>query len=72
MAAANIDRDVLPDSIKPTNYNLQIRDLELGGAFQYFGTVSIRSHVVKSTREVVLNSHQCSYHPANPRPEYGG
>jgi len=64
MAAANIDRDVLPDNIKPSNYNLQIHDIELGGAFKYSGTVSILSNVIKSTREVILNSHECLYnHP---------
>ena len=66
MAAANIDRDVLPDSIKPINYKLQIHDIELGGAFQYSGTVSILSRVIKSTREVVLNSHQREFYLLSP------
>ncbi|KAG9244597.1 aminopeptidase-like protein [Calycina marina] len=58
MSAQYIDRDVLPDIIKPTNYDLSLYDIELGGAFQYSGTVTIKASVIKSTREVVLNANE--------------
>ncbi|KAI9807547.1 MAG: hypothetical protein M1825_005487 [Sarcosagium campestre] len=56
MAAA--DRDVLPDTLKPTNYNISLYDLELGGAFSYQGTVKINVDIAKSTKTIVLNAHQ--------------
>lgn len=52
------DRDVLPDNIKPVNYDISLYDLEMGGAFGYKGTVSIQSKIVKSTKEITLNSIQ--------------
>jgi aminopeptidase N len=64
MAAANGDRDILPDTIKPINYDLSIYDLELGGAFSYQGTVSILSKIIRSTNEITLNAHQLSIHSA--------
>jgi hypothetical protein len=53
-----LDRDVLPGAIKPTNYDLSIYDLELGGGFSYQGTVNILAKVTQSTKEIILNSHQ--------------
>ncbi|RDL38483.1 Metalloproteases (Zincins), catalytic [Venustampulla echinocandica] len=58
------DRDVLPDSVKPINYDISIFDIELGGAFSYQGTVSILSKITTPTREIVLNSHQLKIHSA--------
>lgn len=55
-AIAN-DRDILPDNIKPLNYDISLRDIELGGAFGYKGTVSILCKILKSTKEVTLNTH---------------
>ncbi|KAF1811011.1 hypothetical protein P152DRAFT_438711 [Eremomyces bilateralis CBS 781.70] len=52
------DRDILPDTVKPVNYELSIYDLELGGAFSYAGTVKIALDIVKSAKEIVLNTHQ--------------
>ncbi|KPI37465.1 Alanine/arginine aminopeptidase [Cyphellophora attinorum] len=49
------DRDVLPDTIKPTNYNVSLYNLEFGGSWGYEGTVKIDSSVKSSTDEVVLN-----------------
>lgn len=62
MAARKLDRDILPDTIKPINYDISIYDLELGGDFSYQGTVSILSKVAKSTKELILNSHQLKIH----------
>ena len=59
-----LDRDILPDIIKPQNYAISIYDLELGGAFSYQGTVSILSKIVKASKEIVLNSHQLKIHSA--------
>jgi aminopeptidase N len=58
------DRDILPDTVKPINYDISIYDIELGGDFSYQGTVSILSKVVKSSKEIVLNSHQLKIHSA--------
>ncbi|EKD21015.1 uncharacterized protein L3040_004632 [Drepanopeziza brunnea f. sp. 'multigermtubi'] len=55
--AIAIDRDILPDNIKPINYDISLYDIELGGAFSYKGTVSILGRIVKSTKEITLNSH---------------
>ncbi|KAF2755190.1 hypothetical protein EJ05DRAFT_532965 [Pseudovirgaria hyperparasitica] len=58
------DRDVLPDNIKPIHYSLSLYDLEHGGAFSYEGQVSIDVKILKSTKEIVLNTHQLKIHEA--------
>jgi aminopeptidase N len=62
MAAENPDRDILPGTIKPINYNISIYDLEFGGEFSYQGTVAILSKIIESSREIVLNAHQLKIH----------
>ncbi|KAF1990148.1 hypothetical protein K402DRAFT_451716 [Aulographum hederae CBS 113979] len=52
------DRDVLPDTVKPTNYNLKIFDIENGGSYNYHGCVMISLDLKKDTKEVVLNANQ--------------
>jgi aminopeptidase N len=64
MAAELFDRDVLPDDVKPINYDLSIYDLEFSGSFTYQGTVSTLVKIVRSTNEIVLNSHQIIIHGA--------
>jgi aminopeptidase N len=64
------DRDVLPDTVKPINYDISIYDLELGGAFSYHGTVRILSKVLKSSKEITLNSHQLKIHSAQVQLEH--
>lgn len=59
-----LDRDILPDAIKPINYDISIFDIELGGAFTYQGTVSILTKIVKSTKDIVLNAHLLKIHSA--------
>lgn len=49
------DRDILPDHIKPLNYNLSIFNLQFSGDWQYDGVVKIASQVQKETDEVVVN-----------------
>jgi aminopeptidase N len=70
MAVDFNDRDILPDTVKPINYDISIYDLELGGDFGYQGTVSILSEVIKSSKEIVLNSHQLKIHSAEVKLEY--
>jgi len=70
MAVDFNDRDILPDTVKPINYNISIYDLELGGDFGYQGTVSILSKVIKSSKEIVLNSHQLKIHSAEVKLEH--
>lgn len=64
MSGERPDRDVLPDVVKPINYDLSLYDLELGGNFSYQGTVSILAKIIRSTNEIVLNSHQLIIHSA--------
>jgi aminopeptidase N len=58
------DRDILPDNIKPINYDISLFDIELGGAFSYQGTVSILSKILKPSKEITLNTHQLKIHSA--------
>ncbi|KAK8151919.1 peptidase family M1-domain-containing protein [Phyllosticta citribraziliensis] len=64
------DRDILPDTVKPTNYDISLYDLEFGGAFDYQGTVKITADVRKATKEVVLNTHQLQIHEATVATEH--
>ncbi|EKG11117.1 Peptidase M1 alanine aminopeptidase/leukotriene A4 hydrolase [Macrophomina phaseolina MS6] len=64
-AAMASDRDILPDTVKPSNYAISLYDLEFGGAFGYQGTVTISSEIRKPTKEIVLNSHQLKIHEAS-------
>jgi aminopeptidase N len=61
-SAKHSDRDILPDTVKPVHYGLSLYDIELGGAFSFQGTVKITAKVMKSTKMVVLNSHQLKIH----------
>ena len=53
-----LDREILPDTVQPLNYELSIHDIELGGAFSYQGRVSILAKIATPTKEITLNSHQ--------------
>jgi hypothetical protein len=55
MAAS--DRDILPDTVKPLNYDLSLFNLEFGGSWGYDGLVKIDAHV-SPTKEVVLNTKE--------------
>jgi aminopeptidase N len=67
---AALDRDILPDTVKPINYDISIYDLELGGAFSYQGTVNILSKIIKSSKEITLNTHQLKIHSAEVQLEH--
>jgi aminopeptidase N len=64
-SATASDRDILPGTIKPINYDISLYDLELGGQFSYQGTVKILSKIVTSSNQIVLNSHQLKIHSAD-------
>ncbi|QPH19663.1 hypothetical protein C2857_004954 [Epichloe festucae Fl1] len=49
------DREILPDSVKPTHYNVSLRDLEFKN-WTYQGTVTIDSEIVKPTNQIVINT----------------
>lgn len=63
------DRDVLPDVVKPVNYDISLHDLELGGSYSYHGTVKIDLEVRKNTTEIVLNTLQLKIGRAEVRLE---
>lgn len=59
-----VDRDILPDNVKPVNYDISLYDIELGGAYSYQGTVAISARILKGTKDIILNSHQLKIHSA--------
>lgn len=61
---ATVERDILPDTIKPSNYALSLYDMELGGKFSYQGTVSVTVKIIRSTKEITLNAVQLQLHSA--------
>ncbi|MCJ1285352.1 hypothetical protein MMC26_004692 [Xylographa opegraphella] len=61
---ATKDRDVLPSSIKPTNYDISLYDLELGGSYSYQGTVKIDLSCHEATRDIILNTIELKLHSA--------
>jgi hypothetical protein len=64
MRSSALDRDILPDNVKPVNYDISLFDLELGGGYSYQGTVAIQLKITKSSEEISLNSHQLKIHGA--------
>jgi hypothetical protein len=58
------------NSVKPTNYNISIHDLELGGKFSYQGRVKIALEIKKSAKEIVLNTNQLVIHGAELSTEH--
>ncbi|KAF2219338.1 peptidase family M1-domain-containing protein [Elsinoe ampelina] len=65
------EREVLPSTIKPSNYNLSLYDLELGGAWSYQGTVKIDAEIKAETKEIVLNANKLNIHGAEVQTEAG-
>ena len=66
------DRDVLPDAIKPINYDLSLYNLELGGNWGYDGTVKIDSKVNSETQELVLSAKEIEITGADVLSKDGG
>ncbi|KAL9022116.1 MAG: hypothetical protein Q9185_000734 [Variospora sp. 1 TL-2023] len=52
------DRDILPECVKPVNYDISLYDLELGGDYSYNGLVKIELQIKRPTRKIVVNAHQ--------------
>lgn len=67
--AEKLDRDVLPDVVKPINYAISIYDIELGGTFGYQGTVSVTAKILRATKEIVLNAIDLVLHTAEVQVE---
>ncbi|MCJ1377164.1 hypothetical protein MMC17_000256 [Xylographa soralifera] len=61
---ATTDRDVLPSSVKPSNYDISLYDLELSGSYSYQGTVKIDLDCRKATKDIILNSLELQLHSA--------
>ncbi|MCJ1395840.1 hypothetical protein MMC18_008726 [Xylographa bjoerkii] len=61
---ATTDRDVLPTSVKPSNYNISLYDLELGGSYSYQGIVKIDIECHKATKDIILNTLELKLHSA--------
>ena len=76
MAAA--DRSTLPDMyvlssiarglvltqsrVKAINYDIELFDLELGGAFTFQGIVKIQVNIKSATKGITLNAHHLTIH----------
>ncbi|QIX02058.1 hypothetical protein AMS68_007575 [Peltaster fructicola] len=65
------DREVLPDDVKPVNYDISLFDLQSGEPWTYQGKVNIELNVKKATKTVILNSHQLKLHSAELFTEAG-
>nr|POF17706.1 aminopeptidase 1 [Quercus suber] len=65
------DRDVLPDDVKPLNYNISIFDLRPGEPWDYQGTVDITVEIKRPIRSVTLNTLQLKLHSAEVFSEAG-
>jgi len=61
-----MDRDVLPKTFKPVNYDISLYDLELGGKYSYQGTVKIQGHIAEANcKEIILNANQIKLNSAS-------
>jgi len=64
------DRDILPDNLKPSHYDVSLRDMDFG-AWTYKGTTCIKVQITKPTKEVVLNALELKLHDAKVNVEGG-
>lgn len=58
------DRDVLPNTVKPINYNINLFGLELGGGFAFHGAVTIEIDIRTAVQEITLNAHELEINSA--------
>ncbi|MCJ1268639.1 hypothetical protein MMC22_008527 [Lobaria immixta] len=58
------DRDILPNTVKPVNYDIFLYDLELGGEFRFQGMVKIEAEIKAPTAKITLNSIDIKIHSA--------
>ncbi|EXJ91650.1 glutamyl aminopeptidase [Capronia epimyces CBS 606.96] len=70
--ASPTDREILPDTIKPINYDLSLFNLEYGGKWSYDGLVKIDSKVKGDTQELVINSKELEISGADVLSKDGG
>ncbi|KAK5280490.1 hypothetical protein LTR40_006276 [Exophiala xenobiotica] len=66
------DRDILPDIIKPVNYDLSLFNLEFGGTWSYDGLLKIASKVKQATNELVINTNELDIKGAEVLGQDGG
>jgi hypothetical protein len=66
------DRDILPDIIKPVNYDLSLFNLEFVGTWSYDGLVKIASKVKQATNELVINTNELDIKGAEVLGQDGG
>ncbi|RZF47937.1 hypothetical protein LSTR_LSTR008741 [Laodelphax striatellus] len=52
----------LPDNIKPLSYDLKIVPELDNNSFTFSGDLTIRIHIINTSDEIVLNSHQLHFH----------
>ncbi|KAJ5908004.1 Alanine/arginine aminopeptidase [Penicillium taxi] len=55
---ASTDRETLPDVAKPINYHVSLYDLQFSGSWGYKGDLKIDTKVIRTTKEIVLNSKE--------------
>ena len=48
--------------VKAINYDIELFDLELGGAFSFQGIVKIQVNIKSATNSITLNAHQLKIH----------
>lgn len=59
---ASADRSILPDTVKAINYDIELFNLELGGAFSFQGIVKIQVNIKSATKSITLNAHHLTIH----------
>lgn len=57
--------------VKPTNYHVSLYDLQLGSTWGYKGLLKIDLKVIRSTKEIVLNSKEIQVQNAEVLSENG-
>ncbi|KAI4242677.1 MAG: hypothetical protein L6R40_003898 [Gallowayella cf. fulva] len=64
MSSPKADASRLCRDVKPTNYEISLHDLQLGGTFSYRGSVKIEVQVKSPTQEIVVNAFELKIHDA--------
>lgn len=48
--------------VKAVNYDIELFDLELGGAFSFQGIVRVQVNIKSATESIILNAHHLTIH----------
>ncbi|EMC96716.1 hypothetical protein BAUCODRAFT_34107 [Baudoinia panamericana UAMH 10762] len=65
------DREVLPTSVKPSNYAISLFDLQPGEPWTYQGSLTIDLEIKEPTKSIVLNAHELKVHSVEISSESG-